>query len=288
MEVVRCASAGEFIVATTSYRGHDPLRTNVLGSVATSVANDVRQYDAYWWWLVKDVGEVVGASMRTAPFGLQLGPMPIEASSVLATAVARDDDAFPWLAGSEELVATFLESYANAHSPGSSRRALRGRRSILYELVDLAVPDVEGTCRVATMDDLDLVDQWTSDFHYFVDGVARDADERDRALLITRIEEGAVSLWSVRSVVVAMAGHATPVETPSGLVSRIGPVFTPAENRGRGFGSAVTAHVCAALLASGSRVMLYADADNPTSNGVYQRIGFQNVDDVIQYDLVEA
>jgi predicted GNAT family acetyltransferase len=40
-------------------------------------------------------------------------------------------------------------------------------------------------------------------------------------------------------------------------------------------------------MAQGSRVMLYADADNPTSNGVYQRIGFHRVDNVIQYDLVE-
>jgi RimJ/RimL family protein N-acetyltransferase len=289
MEVVRCSSPEEFLSETTSYRGLDPIRTNVLGSVASSVANDARMYDAYWWWLIKDDdGNVVGASMRTAPFGLQIGPMPVEATKQFAKAVAREDDEFPWLAGSEESVVTFLEAYEKGHSPGSSREAVRGRTSFLYELKELAVPNVEGQCRVATMDDFDLVDQWSSDFHFFTDGVAREADERDREFLIARVREGAMFLWCVRGVVVAMAGRATPVETPSGLVTRIGPVFTPAENRGRGYGSAVTASLCESLLAQGSRVMLYADADNPTSNGVYQRIGFDQIDNVVQYDLVAA
>ena len=83
-----------------------------------------------------------------------------------------------------------------------------------------------------------------------------------------------------------MAGHANPVATPSGLVTRVGPVFTPAENRGRGYGSALTAALSSELLRGGSRVMLYADADNPTSNGVYQRLGYRLLDDVVQFDAV--
>ncbi|HEV3267473.1 MAG TPA: GNAT family N-acetyltransferase [Acidimicrobiales bacterium] len=288
MEVLSCSSPEEFLFETASYRGRDPIRTNVLGSVASSVASDARIYDAYWWWLVRDDGDVVGAAMRTAPFGLQIGPMAKDAAAKLAEAVAKDDDGFPWLAGSEELVTTFLARYADGHSRGSSRTSKRGRMSFLYELRDLLVPDVDGNSRVATMNDFELVDQWTSDFHYFIEGTAREADERDQAALVARVNEGALSLWSVRGVVVAMAGRATPVETPSGLVTRIGPVFTPAENRGRGYGSAVTASVCEGLLAQGSRVMLYTDADNPTSNAVYQRIGFQMIDNVVQYDLVEV
>ena len=32
--------------------------------------------------------------------------------------------------------------------------------------------------------------------------------------------------------------------------------------------------------------MLYADAANPTSNGVYRRIGFQAIDEVVRVDLL--
>jgi RimJ/RimL family protein N-acetyltransferase len=287
MEVLHCSSPEEFLFETASYRGLDPIRTNVLGSVATAVSKDARSYDAYWWWLVKDDrGDVVGASFRTAPFGLQIGPMPVSAVKLLAAAVANDDDEFPWLAGSEELAAAFIEAYRARRSPGSFRNVVRGRKSFLYELRNLVIPDVEGSYRDATMDDLELINQWMSDFHFFIDGAAREDDERDRTFLIARLQERTMKLWSVRGVIVAMAGHATPVETPSGLVTRIGPVFTPAENRRRGYGSAVTAFLSDGLVKRGSRVMLYADADNPTSNGVYQNIGYRLIDDVIQYDLV--
>jgi predicted GNAT family N-acyltransferase len=286
MKVLRCSSPEEFLAETTSYRGLDPIRTNVLGSVAVSIINNSRSYDAYWWWLIlSDEEEVVGAAMRTAPFGLQIGPMPLKACSLLASTVARDDDEFPWVVGNEVLVAGFLQAYRSTESLGSRRRFDRGRKSNLYELKDLRFPIVEGEARLATVDDVDLVDQWVSDFHFFTEGVARETDERDHAQLVTRLESGMMSLWCVRRVVVAMAGNAAPVQTPSGLVTRIGPVFTPAENRGRGYGSAITASLSRSLLDTGSRVMLYADADYPVSNRVYQTIGFQIIDEVVQYDV---
>ena len=81
MEVVRCPSAAEFLRLTTTYRAVEPIRTNILGSVATSVMNGTQRYDGSWWWLIRaEDGEVVGAAMRTTPFGMQIGPMPDEAA----------------------------------------------------------------------------------------------------------------------------------------------------------------------------------------------------------------
>ena len=80
MEIVRCSTPDEFLAASITYRAAEPIRTNVIGSVATSVVDGVRAYDAHWWWIVRgDDGDVVGAALRTAPFGLQLGPMPVGA-----------------------------------------------------------------------------------------------------------------------------------------------------------------------------------------------------------------
>ena len=70
------------------------------------------------------------------------------------------------------------------------------------------------------------------------------------------------------------------------LVGRIGPVYTVPEARGRGIGAAITAVVTRDLLAEGATVMLFADADNATSNGVYERLGFRAVDELIETDLL--
>jgi predicted GNAT family acetyltransferase len=46
----------------------------------------------------------------------------------------------------------------------------------------------------------------------------------------------------------------------------------------------VTAALCEELVARRSRVILYADADYPTSNRVYQHLGFREIDNVVQFD----
>ena len=73
---------------------------------------------------------------------------------------------------------------------------------------------------------------------------------------------------------VAMAG--TSGQTPNG--ARVGPVYTPPALRGRGYASACTAALSQLLLDEGRRFcFLYTDLSNPTSNKIYQAIGYRPV-----------
>jgi predicted GNAT family acetyltransferase len=61
---------------------------------------------------------------------------------------------------------------------------------------------------------------------------------------------------------------------------RVGSVYTPSELRGRGYAGAVTATVSqAARDAGAAEVLLYTDLANPTSNALYQRLGYRPVED---------
>jgi predicted GNAT family acetyltransferase len=61
-----------------------------------------------------------------------------------------------------------------------------------------------------------------------------------------------------------------------GGVSRVGPVYTPPGRRRKGYGAAVTAEATAAAINAGARhVVLYTDLANPTSNAIYQTIGYR-------------
>ncbi|MFE0798622.1 GNAT family N-acetyltransferase [Streptomyces sp. NPDC058812] len=74
----------------------------------------------------------------------------------------------------------------------------------------------------------------------------------------------------------------------AGMV-RVDPVYTPAHLRGRGYAAAVTAEVSRAALTSGAtEVVLYTNAANPTSNALYQRLGFRRVTDWAPYDFAYA
>lgn len=79
-------------------------------------------------------------------------------------------------------------------------------------------------------------------------------------------------LWRDEDTVVSLAG----VSAPAAGVARVGPVYTPPAYRRRGYGAAVTAKATAAALSAGAHyVVLYTDLANPTSNSIYQRIGYK-------------
>ena len=66
--------------------------------------------------------------------------------------------------------------------------------------------------------------------------------------------------------------------TPHGV--RIGMVYTPPQFRGRGYASNCVAALTRRLLDSGrSFCFLFTDLANPTSNKIYQAIGYRHVCD---------
>lgn len=71
--------------------------------------------------------------------------------------------------------------------------------------------------------------------------------------------------------------------------ARVAPVYTPPEHRGRGYAAAVTAEVSRAARAAGAdEVLLFTDLANPTSNGVYTRIGYRAVSDRLVISAQES
>jgi predicted GNAT family acetyltransferase len=70
--------------------------------------------------------------------------------------------------------------------------------------------------------------------------------------------------------------------TPHG--TRIGPVYTPPEHRRRGYAGALVAATSQAQLDEGLEFcFLFTDLANPTSNHVYQAIGYEPVTDIDVY-----
>ena len=72
--------------------------------------------------------------------------------------------------------------------------------------------------------------------------------------------------------------------TPNGI--RVGPVYTPPGDRGHGYASNLVAQVSQAQLDSGrTYVFLFTDLANPTSNKIYQAIGYEPVNDFDEWEF---
>lgn len=104
-------------------------------------------------------------------------------------------------------------------------------------------------------------------------------DDHDAAVRRSLAHGNRLLLCEAGGEPVAHAAAARPV---AGM-SRIGPVYTPPEHRGRGYGSAVTAAATAVALDDGARtVVLFTDLANPVSNAIYPRVGYRAVADQLE------
>jgi predicted GNAT family acetyltransferase len=74
--------------------------------------------------------------------------------------------------------------------------------------------------------------------------------------------------------------NVTAATAPAYGVSRVGPVYTPREHRGKGYASAAVYAVSALLRQSGERPCLFTDQANPTSNKIYEAIGYRRLVDM--------
>jgi GNAT superfamily N-acetyltransferase len=224
----------------------------------------------FGWWQPPG-GPVAGICLQTPPFPLLLASAPEQAVAELAASLAASGRALPGVNASVAAAGQFAGHW-RARTGATAAEHMRNRLYRLGELVPPR-PAPPGKARVAGDADQDLLVAWFRAFGREVPVVA----DRDRARTIRdRIGYRGLMLWEADGVPVSMAGLSRQV---AGM-TRVGPVYTPPGLRRRGYAGAVTAAVSrAALDAGAAEVLLFTDLANPTSNSVYQRLGYQPVED---------
>jgi predicted GNAT family acetyltransferase len=276
IEVLRADDANAFLTATSDFRAAEPAMTNVIGSVATAVLAG-RVYESELWLVVVDqAGVVIGCAMRTAPWHLTLSPMPDAAALAVGRYAAAADPDLPGLNGPRAAVTAALRGMS---AEGRARVDMVDTVRVLGTY--RPPPETPGAARPATEADRDLLLHW---FRLFAQDAGLSLHDLEGAL-DAQLGRSASWLWEVDGEPVAMAGHAPLVDTPAGVVARIGPVFTPAARRGRGYGSAITAAVTERLLPGCTTLMLLADAEKPQNNRIYARLGYEEVAEIIEVVL---
>jgi GNAT superfamily N-acetyltransferase len=269
----------------------DPVVGTVMATVTSRMAGEPTPVDRpQWWAIVRDSdGAIAGLAMRTArtpPHPMFVLPMADDAALALARAIHERGERIGGLNGSlpaAEVMATEL-----ARLRGDRVEVAQHTR--LFELGVLRPPvGVPGTLRPATSDDLELAERWVDRFMYDADVQAgRDPDAAGREEiepddLRRRIEQGSYWLWLDEH---GERVHLTGANPPAYGVARIGPVYTPPEQRRKGYAGAAVAGVSRILLDQGARVCLYTDQANPTSNGIYQAMGYRPVVDQVNLRIV--
>jgi predicted GNAT family acetyltransferase len=224
----------------------------------------------------------VGAALRTPPHNVVL-VRPTDERALRALADAIEDDDVPGAVGAVPEIDPFASALAERHDAVLETRFEQG----VYALhTVIPARETRGSMRPAERADRALLLEWVEAFTTEVlhESVTGDAGRLERSV-DARLAGGdaGFALWAAKGRPVSLVGFGGP--TPNGI--RIGPVYTPPEHRGRGYGSALTAGVSAQQLAHGRRFcFLYTDLGNPTSNAIYVRIGYERVCDSRELALV--
>jgi uncharacterized protein len=225
--------------------------------------------------------EIVGVALQTPPWDLALSEMD-DPMAVDLIVEDRIGDALPGVIGPTALAERFADAWA-IRTGATVNLAVRERA---FRLTQVTWPRrAPGRMRAARQSDRGLLYDWLGDFTEEALGGHLPADLDDIADRWAAGINRTMQLWIDNGLPVSMAGVGSP--TPHGI--RIGPVYTPNDRRSRGYASNLVAAACAGALDAGRRFcFLFTDLANPTSNHIYQEIGFQPVTDVDRWTFEVA
>jgi predicted GNAT family acetyltransferase len=282
MEVKRFSDPATWLEAATPLLGADEARHNLLYGLADTLIRTPGAYPAFHLWLAQEAGEPFAAALRTPPFNVVIAaPATEEALTALVAATLEDASPLPGVSGALPEAQAFADIWAARTGGTWTRRMAQG----IYACDEVrAMPAATGSPRVAGPEDFPRVFPLVEDFAEEA-LIAAPVRDRERAETTTRARleddptRGGFWVWEDEGRIVSVSGHGG--RTPTGI--RIGPVYTPPAHRARGYATALVHAQTSWLLANAvQRCFLYTDLANPTSNGVYRRIGYGQIAEAVE------
>lgn len=264
----------------------DEARHNLIRGVLAALIEDQDAFDDFRLFVVESDGSALACGLVTLPHRLIVADAPSDpALSVFVAGVEEADLGLGGVIGNKPTVDRFCELWESR--TGDSTKLAMSQGIFAASRVRAPRP-TQGSGRIATEEDFGFVLGWFNDF---IDEAMPD-EPRDDARLQLRLRRqlrgegmGMIWVWQVDGKPVAMSANSSP--TGSGV--RVNAVYTPPQNRARGFASGLVATQSRWLLEN--RVdfcFLYTDLANPTSNRIYQAIGYEWVAEAASFDFVSS
>ncbi len=267
------ATVGDFlrVVGPTLYASE--AENSLLLGVAQRLADGHRYGDdAPFFACVEEAGEFPVIALRTPPYNLLLCADEAHSSGLacLCDSLADAGATLPGVHGRVDVATTFAAIWVA--KVGVRAEAGMGQR--LYRLDRVLAPSgVSGRARWAREADLDLLAEWAGSF--IDEAVPNDPKHDVRGMIERSVAAQGLLVWESGEPVSMCART-----RPTAHSASISLVYTPPAFRGRGYASACVAELSQRILDSGKAYCtLFTDLANPTSNAIYQAIGYRPLGD---------
>ena len=270
IQVSLIPTAEEFRDKAGSWLALKEVQNNVfLGVLANLLQKPAGQRFEHYFWLVEEEGSLKGAAFCTPPYKLTLSEMDKDSLIPLADFLRVSHPLIPGVGGPKETARHFSHLWnLKTQKPSFLEDSMR-----IYQLEQPAEIQFQtGRLQKAQPAETDLLTRWLGGFHREIN-LSEQVDERN--MVVNYIREGRLFVWEDQGL---RSMGAYTGETGHGI--RITMVYTPSESRGKGYATSLVAALSRQLLDSGKKFCcLYADLLNPTTNSIYQKIGYKPVCD---------
>ncbi len=252
----------------------DEARHNLILGIVNTVIRSPEIYPDCRLYLVVDGGRAVAAAAMTVPHKLIVADVAVAgAEAPLAAMVAAEMDV-PGAVGNRPTISRFVAEW---ESISGRRAALEMEQGVFALRPGESVRAPPGLPRAAGPSDGAIIGRWLAEFAAEALPAEPLDEERMHQAIARRLSgegPGAYWVWERAGEPMSLSGHGNP--TGSGI--RIGPVYTPKRLRCCGYASALVAAESRWLLENGYEFcFLYTDLSNPTSNAMYERIGYRQI-----------
>lgn len=270
IEVSFSDNAGWILDNAKAFLRSKPVHNNVI---LTLLHARVEHFILGRYWVATDGNAVVGVVFQS-PLNFRAIVTPMEPTVVhsVVDAISKAKVKLPGVGGDATTAAHFAGQWAERQK--SAVVPFMGQR--IYEVDEVEEPTgVKGDLRKAVPSDRERLIDWV---RHSGDDTNAVRENKAEDIVDRRLLAGQLWLWDSGGPV-SMAGLTSPVE---GVV-RVQLVYTPPENRGKGYASACVASLSKQVRDEGHRCILYTYLGNPVSNSIYRRIGYSAVAEGIQY-----
>jgi uncharacterized protein len=230
--------------------------------------------------VLKD-GEIAGTMLQTMPNKIILSKAASFSAGELlfiAEQMHQSIQSIPGLIGDRKLIEELSGHFSSLRGVTATVEMNQG----LYKLEKVKWKVVsQGTLRALRVEDR-FLKKWVYEF-------CKDANlpisiDEAEAKAVELVRKGRLMGWEIGGEIVSMANATRP--TKSNITVNF--VYTPVKHRKKGFASDCVAALSQMMLDQGYQsTSLYTDLSNPTSNKIYQEIGYELVADAVLMALGE-
>lgn len=295
MHITRFSNVDEFARLVVPVLEASEAENNLaLGIISTVQAGEYRDREPFFA-VVHETGaphpaSIVAVALRTPPFPVVIALTPDAANPQSARLLAAElHRVFGADIEGFNADARVAAAYVEAWSELTGAEASVHMKTRIYRCTAVRAPrSVGGAARAATPLDRQALEQMVTGFYR--DALPQEYDAGRVEAFVQRSltadpDQRGLLLWEAGGEVVSMAAYTG--RTPHGI--RVSAVYTPPEHRRHGYASACVAELTRRLLQRGREFcFLFTDLSNPTSNKIYQEIGYRPVSDHVYWKVLSG